>query len=105
MLYGQRPASRAFGEFMEGVLAKAREDIEEIYAYGKKFAERGGARFNTSEAMWSYTGKRVGKRERQYKGMKVYCNIDAKAKDPSSEEEMKSRTTINSLCSESGMVR
>eukprot|EP00959_Pyramimonas_sp_CCMP1952_P140403 2938096-Pyramimonas_sp.AAC.1 len=30
-------------KFMEGVLAEAREDVEELFAYGKKFAERGGA--------------------------------------------------------------
>ncbi|CAK0877261.1 unnamed protein product, partial [Prorocentrum cordatum] len=36
-------AAQDIVKFMEGVLAEAREDVEETSAHGKKFAERGGA--------------------------------------------------------------
>jgi hypothetical protein len=68
-------------KFLEGVLEEAKGDIEEVFAYGKKFAERGAARFITSEAMWAYLKGKAGKTTHMYQGQKIYCNTDTKSTD------------------------
>jgi hypothetical protein len=78
-------------KFMEGVLEEAREDIEEMFAYGKKFAERGGARFKTSQAMWAYLKGKAGDHTHTYMGHHIYCSADAKARDPQSEDAKRER--------------
>ena len=49
-------------------------DIEEVFAYGKKFAESGAARFTTKEAMWSYMTTNAGDHQHEHNGGKIYCN-------------------------------
>ncbi|CAK0802228.1 unnamed protein product [Prorocentrum cordatum] len=78
-------------KFMEGVLAEAREDVEETFAYGKGFAERGGARFKTSEAMWKHVRKKAGQHVHKYNGQNLYCNTDYKYRDPTSEDAKRER--------------
>ena len=40
--------------FLQALLAGDMAEVENVYAYGKKFAEHGGARFRTSDAMRNY---------------------------------------------------
>jgi hypothetical protein len=78
-------------KFIEGVIADMKGDVEEVYAYGKKFAERGAARFKSEEAMWAYMRGRSGKHMHEYEGVKVYCNVDSRAKDPNAEDVKRER--------------
>jgi hypothetical protein len=82
--FGQFPKdtkAKDIVKFLEGVLEEARGDIEEVFAYGKKFAERGAARFKTSEAMWAYLKGKAGHHMHMYEGQRIYCNADTASKD------------------------
>ena len=61
------------------------QDIEEVFAYGKKIAERGGARFKSSDAMWEYVMSQAGNHQYKYKDTTIYCNADSGSIDPESE--------------------
>ena len=55
--FGQFPQDSKVGDivtFLDGVVEEVKEEVEEVFAYGKKFAERGAVRSKTSEAMWEY---------------------------------------------------
>jgi hypothetical protein len=78
-------------KFMEEALAEYTADLEEVYAYGKEFAEKGGARFKTEEAMWTYMRARSGKHVHDYEGVHVYCNVDNRSKNPDSDDSLRER--------------
>jgi hypothetical protein len=77
--------------FMKEVLKDVSSDVEEVFAYGKKFAERGGARFKSEAAMWDYMTAQAGAHKHEYEGSTIYCNVDTWSQDPTSEKAMKER--------------
>ena len=76
--------------FIEQVLESVADDIEECFAFGNKFAERGAARFKSKESMWEYMKANAGQHQHTYKDNNVYCNVDSAA-DPESEQAQKDR--------------
>ncbi|CAK0835085.1 unnamed protein product, partial [Prorocentrum cordatum] len=54
--------------FITDVLKGVKDDLEEVFAYGRKFAERGGARFKTADAMWKYVSAKAGKNKHEFQG-------------------------------------
>ena len=50
-------------------------DIEELFAYGKKFAERGGVRFRSCKTMWKYMEENAGNHKRMHGNTAVYVNV------------------------------
>ena len=77
-------------EFINKVMAGV-EDVEDMFAYGKKFVERGGARFVSKESMWKYMGVNAGSHTHDFKQTKVYCNPDSSAVDKTSEPAKRER--------------
>ena len=63
--------------FIDGIVDGVKADIEETFAYGKKRSERGGARFNSKDAMWKYMTDHAGNHNHPYAGTTIYCNVDA----------------------------
>jgi hypothetical protein len=59
-------------------LAALRADLDTdgIFAYGRKFATRGGARFKTEAAMWSYLRDKGTERKFDIDGHTIYMNRD-----------------------------
>ena len=88
--FPQDTKSTAIKQFIDGVM-NAQTDIEETFAYGKKFAERGAARFKTSDAMWDFMRTHAGSHTYDFHGTRIYCNPDSAAKDPDSEDAMRER--------------
>jgi hypothetical protein len=72
--------------FIDGKMADVKPDIEEIFAFGKTRAERGGARFKTREAMWKYMVANAGNHRHIFKEKSVYANVDNKLKGSSADE-------------------
>jgi len=77
--------------FIEGVLANVSEELEEVFAYGKKRAERGAARFKTEAAMWKYMTDHAGKHRHTFEGIHVYCNADGASRSPDDEHARKEK--------------
>ena len=78
-------------EFIDSVVQPVAEEVEETFAFGRKFAERGGARFRTEEAMWKYMTTNAGNHQHDHKGVKIYCNADPGGSDAGSEAAQKDR--------------
>ena len=77
--------------FFQDLLAGDMAEVEYVYAYGKNFGERGGARFRTSDAMRKYMQSHVGKHTHTFKNTKIYCNVDSRSRGPSSEDVQRER--------------
>ncbi|CAK0890732.1 unnamed protein product [Prorocentrum cordatum] len=76
-------------KFLEEVVKEAKE-VEEVFAYGRKFAERGAVRFKTPEAMWDYL-KSGAASSHAYQEQKIYGNADYRNRDPESDEAKRER--------------
>ena len=76
-----------FGQFPEGTLSttivdfiratvgeQVTKEADEIFAYGKKYAERGAVRFKTSGAMWKHMEDHAGNHRHDYGDGHVYVN-------------------------------
>ena len=66
--------------FIDGVMKDQLRDIEETFAFGKKRATRGGARFKSEKLMCSYMKEFAGAHQHDFNSTKVYCNADGPAK-------------------------
>lgn len=63
-------------EFMETTLGKdTMKETEEVFAYGKRFATRGGVRFKSSAGMWKYMEEHAGKHQHEHGASKIYVNV------------------------------
>ena len=80
----------AITQFINTVM-KEQTDIEETFAYGKKFAERGAARFKNSESMWNFMRANAGSHTHDFQGVRIYCNPDSAARDADGEDATRER--------------
>ena len=62
--------------FIDNILKSVKADIEESFAYGKKFAMRGAARFVSEEAMWKFMTANAGNHKHHFNGQDIYVNVD-----------------------------
>ena len=69
---------------------KDAEGVEESFAFGRKFAERAGVRFVSSDSMWKYMTDNAGSHKHSFKDTYIYCNPDNQA-DPQSESAKRER--------------
>jgi len=65
--------------FIESITASVKDDIEETFAFGKKRAERGAARFKSSAGMWKYMTENAGSHKHKYEGNDIYVNVEGKS--------------------------
>ena len=66
----------AINNFMSATLGEETlGETEEVYAYGKRYATRGGVRFKSSKDMWKYMEKHAGGHQHEFNGHKVYVNV------------------------------
>jgi phage terminase large subunit GpA-like protein len=63
-------------------------DSEGVFAFGKRFATRGAARFKTEQAMWQYLRSDGAKQHFEVNGVRVYMNRDVR-KTPADEAKDK----------------
>jgi hypothetical protein len=68
--------SESIKAFIDATLESVGPDIEEAFTYGKKFAERGAARFKTKAAMWKYMTENAGSHKHSFEGKAIYVNAD-----------------------------
>ena len=76
--FGQWPPgtrAEAIRTFMEETVVTQKDDVEEAYAYGKKFAERGAVRFKTEASMWRYMQDNAGNHKHKHNGQDIYVNV------------------------------
>ena len=73
--------------FIEEVLENEKDNIEEVYAFGKKHADGGAARFKTESAMWNHMTKNAGHHKHNFKGTPVYCNVDGRHNQAGEDED------------------
>lgn len=67
--------AEAIKKFMESTLVLQKEDIDESYAFGKKYAERGAVRFKACAGMWKYMQENAGSHKHQHEGKDIYVNV------------------------------
>ena len=65
-----------------------KESVDEVFAFGKKWATRGAVRFKTEDAMWSYLKSEESEANFKYKGKTIYVNRSVRG---SSEEEARTK--------------
>ena len=88
--------------FIDKVLGEGHADVEETFAFGKKRAERGGARFSTAEGMWKYMTSNAGKHQHDYKGTTVYCNVDGPVEMGAASREKAVRKAVRVIIESNG---
>ena len=85
-------------------MEKVKADLDEngVFAYGKKFATRGAARFKTEDAMWSYLKKDDTEVRFEIEGHRIYINRDVR-KTPEDEARDKAvRKLVRAIIEEAG---
>ena len=69
------------------------KNVEEVFAFGKKYAQRGGVRFVSTQEMWNYLTIRRGSHAHDFRGYKVF----ARPGFVFGEDEDKSRAVRKSM--------
>ena len=88
--------------FIDNVMKDEKDNLQETFAFGKKRAERGGARFASEACMWKYMTERAGKHQHDYKAGKVYCNVDGPAESSDAERERAVRKVVRVIIESNG---
>ena len=103
--FGQFPVdtkSANIIHFIEEQVKEFSEDVEEVFAYGKTRAERGGARFRSTVATWKYMKDNAGHHQHDYEGKKIYCNADSQARGEGAAREKAVRKVVRTIIEQSG---
>ena len=110
----QRSRTITFGRFPEDTkseqikslisqwLEDTKDDIEEVFAFGKFRAEAGGARFKTEDAMWQYMAKLTDQRTHEFMGRQIYTNADGAKKTTDSLREKAVRKVVRAIIEKEG---
>jgi hypothetical protein len=97
--------------FIDKVMTGVKDAVEETFPYGKKRAERGGARFKSKEDMWKYMTENKGRHQHQYEGKKghakIYCNVDSaeggyKSGDPAMMKNRAMKKVVRTIIEANG---
>ena len=90
--------------FIDNILKKVTDEVEESFAYGKKRAERGAARFKSSASMWNYMTANAGEHKHSFKGNTIYVNADGGRTRNDTEKEMEKavRKTVRLIIEKNG---
>ena len=72
--------------FINDKMTDVKSDIEEIFAFGKTRAEKGGARFKTSDAMWKYMKTNAGNHKHAFKDTSIYANVDLNMRESKKDQ-------------------
>ena len=59
---------------MNKLIPSVKDNIDEVFAFGKKWATRGAVRFKTEASMWSYLKDENTKSSFEFSGRKIYTN-------------------------------
>ena len=77
--------------FIDQIMQPVKDDIEEVFAFGLKRAERGAARFKDDKAMWKFMTDNKGQNKHSFQdGTSIYCNVDGVAQ-PDSDKAQKDK--------------
>ena len=66
--------SEAIIDTLNKMISSVKDNIDEVFAYGKKWATRGAVRFKTEASMWSYLKDENTKSSFDFSGTKIYTN-------------------------------
>ena len=91
-------------DFIRKVMEPVKDELEEVFAFGSKRAERGAARFRTKEMMWKYMTEHAGRHQHLYQGgTKVYCNVDSAGLDKEkNDKERAVRKVVRAIIEKMG---
>jgi hypothetical protein len=66
--YGEGTAADDIIKHLEELMKDYKDDIDEVYSFGARWADRGAVRFLTREAMWKYMVARKGNHKHSWEG-------------------------------------
>ena len=91
-------------ETIEKLIENFKGDIEDkgIFAYGKKFATRGAARFKTEEAMWMYLKHENTRKRIDIDGHTFYVNRDIQGTSEDQSRTKAVRKLVRAIIEEEG---
>ena len=78
--------------------------VEKSFGYGKKWAERGGARFKTEDAMWKYMVDNKGKHRHPFGHTTICVNAHGRRDGNDEDEDRKKavRKTVRVIIEQNG---
>ena len=88
--------------FIDTVVTDVAAEVEETFAFGKKRAERGGARFRNADDMWKFMTANAGKHKHDYKGKAIYCNADGPSDASAAAQERAIRKVVRVIIEANG---
>ena len=104
--FGQFPKdtkASAVKDFILNVMEPAMSDVEEVFAFGKTRAERGAARFKTTDSMWKYMMDNSGNHKHLFGSTHIYCNADSVgAQEDQRKRERGVRKVVRMLIEQNG---
>ena len=91
-------------EIIEKLIENFKNDIEDkgIFAYGRKFATRGAARFKTEEAMWKYLKHENTSKRIDIDGHTFYPNRDIRGTSEDQARTKAVRKLVRAIIEEEG---
>jgi hypothetical protein len=84
--YGDATTSEEIVRHLTTLTEKMDEEVDEIFAFGRKYAERGAIRFKTEEHMWEYMMKFKGQHRHLWKEGRASVYLSVAKRD---EEDSK----------------
>jgi hypothetical protein len=76
--------------------ASVEKEIEDTFAFGRKWANGGGLRFKTKKQMWDYMKERRGAHIHEYKGARIYGRVGF-VEDENTERSKSMRKAVRAV--------
>jgi hypothetical protein len=76
--------------------AKVEKQVEDIFAFGRKWANGGGLRFKSTKDMWDYMKSKRGEHVHEYKGGRIYGRVGF-VEDENAERSKAMRKAVRAM--------